>query len=162
MSDRAQVLIVDDEEQMLLAMETVLQGLGHQVLKARDGKEALNLLEKIKPDLVISDMRMPEMSGLELLAAIQKRDPQLPVVVITAYGTITQAVEAMQHGEFDFITKPFSADDLERVTSRVLRPVKRATSISSNKSTTQTDRSNSVAIVTNDQQMMQLIALMFR
>jgi len=159
MSDTAQVLIVDDEEQMLLAMETVLQGLGHQVVKARDGREALALLEKIKPDFVISDMRMPEMTGLELLAAIQKKDPQLPVVMITAYGTITQAVEAMQHGAFDFITKPFSADDLERVTSRILKPIKRAVAAptQTKSASSQFDRSNSVAIVTNDSKVMQLI-----
>jgi len=100
---------------------------------------------------------MPEMTGLELLAAIQKRDPQLPVVMITAYGTITQAVEAMQHGAFDFITKPFSADDLERVASRVLKPIKRASTVVTNKPAASVERSNSVAIVTTDPQMMQLI-----
>ncbi len=157
MNESAQVLIVDDEEQMLLAMETVLQGLGHQVLKARDGREALQTLERVKPGLVISDMRMPEMTGLELLQAIHRKDPQLPVVMITAYGTITQAVEAMQHGAFDFITKPFSAEDLERVTTRILRPAKRVASKSS--ASSPQERTNSVAIVTNDPGFMNLIEI---
>lgn len=149
----SQVLIVDDEEQMLLAMETVLLGLGHQVVKARDGREALESLEKIKPALVISDMRMPEMTGLELLAKIHQKDPQMPVVMITAYGTITQAVEAMHAGAFDFITKPFSAEDLERVTNRVLRPIKRPAT----PKLSAAERSNAVAIVTNDPTFMRLI-----
>ncbi len=155
MSEKTQVLIVDDEEQMLLAMETVLQGLGHQVLKARDGREALDILERAKPDLVISDMRMPEMTGLELLSKIHEKDAQLPVVMITAYGTITQAVDAMRDGAFDFITKPFSAEDLERVTGRVLRPVKKASSTKNGP----IDRSNTVAIVTNDPAFMRLIEI---
>jgi two-component system response regulator FlrC len=152
MSERAQILIVDDEEQMLLAMEAVLQGLGHQVTKARDGKEALAIIERSRPELVISDMRMPEMTGLELLKNIHQKEPQLPVVMITAYGTISQAVEAMHAGAFDFITKPFSAEDLERVTSRVLRPtVKRQPKAA--------PPANQVAIITSDPQFMKLIEI---
>jgi len=148
---RANILVVDDEEQMLIAMEAVLLSLGLQVTKARDGHEALEILERVKPEMVISDMRMPGMTGLELLAKIHEKDAQLPVVMITAYGTITQAVEAMQKGAFDFITKPFSAEDLERVTARVLKPIKRAAPSKSS--------ANQVAIVTTDPQFTKLIEI---
>lgn len=65
---------------------------------------------------------MPEMTGLELLAKIRERETFLPIIMITAYGTINQAVDAMKNGTFDFITKPFSAEDLERTIDRALRP----------------------------------------
>lgn len=118
MAEKLQVLLVDDEQQMLVAMEAVLARLGHAVLKAGNGQEALETIERSKVDLIISDMRMPVMTGGELLARIHAMPSRIPVVMITAYGTISQAVEAMKNGAFDFITKPFSAEDLERVVER--------------------------------------------
>lgn len=146
MQDKAQILIVDDEQQMLLAMETVIARLGHAVLKRSNGKEALEVLETAKVDLVISDMKMPVMSGDELLHTVRQRHPQVPVVMITAYGTIAQAVDAMKCGAYDFITKPFSAEDLERVVQRAVRPAKRSAPLKEASRV----RSDSVAIVTND------------
>ncbi|MCB0322892.1 MAG: sigma-54-dependent Fis family transcriptional regulator [Bdellovibrionales bacterium] len=146
MQERAQILVVDDEQQMQTAMEAVLARMGHAVLKAENGKQALEILERAKPDLVISDMRMPVMTGSELLAKIREGQPQLPVVMITAYGTIEQAVEAMRNGAFDFITKPFSAEELERVVTRAINPVKRATATREIKEA----KRDSLAIVTSD------------
>ena len=89
---------------------------------SRKYKNFLNQIENNTFDVVITDQRMPEMSGLELLAAVSERGLDLPVIMITAYGTINQAVEAIQAGAADFIPKPFSAEDLERVIERVLAP----------------------------------------
>jgi two-component system response regulator FlrC len=93
---------------------------------APNGAVALDYLEKETFDLVLSDQQMPELSGLELLAGMQKRSIDTPLVMITAYGTINQAVEAMQSGAADFITKPFSAPDLERTVERLLTPEAKA------------------------------------
>lgn len=146
MQEKLQILIVDDEQQMLTAMEAVLARLGHAVLKCSNGQEALDLLERTKVDLVISDMRMPVMTGSELLAKIHETNPRLPVVMITAYGTINQAVEAMKNGAFDFITKPFSAEDLESVITRAVNPARRSTA----EKETPAKKPPGVAIVTGD------------
>lgn len=149
MSERANILIVDDEPQMLVAMETVLQRLGHAVTKCTNGSEALDTVQRSKFDLVISDMKMPEMTGGELLAKIHEKEIGVPVVMITAYGTISQAVDAMRNGAFDFITKPFSAEDLERTTLRALRPGRRPSQSRAVQ--------GSMAIVTNDPAFMKVL-----
>ncbi|MFN8388990.1 MAG: sigma-54 dependent transcriptional regulator [Bdellovibrionota bacterium] len=146
MQEKYQILIVDDEQQMQLAMEAVLARSGHAVLKCSNGQEALEVLERAKVDLIISDMRMPVMTGNELLEKLHELYPRIPVVMITAYGTITQAVEAMKNGAFDFITKPFSAEDLEGVIARALNPARR---IAGERETTK-PRTPSIAIVTAD------------
>lgn len=147
MSERKTILIVDDEEQMLLGMERVIARLGHAVLKAHNGKEALELTEKTTVDLVITDMNMPVMKGDALLTALRERDHQLPVAMITAYGTIQQAVDAMKSGAFDFITKPFAAEDLEALVARAFR-TRRAESSSS--AETRSEGESGRAILTND------------
>jgi len=113
------VLAADDDPQMQLAIKASLSRAGYEVTIVSNGRDALTHLEQDTFDVIITDQRMPEMSGAELLAAVQKREIATPVILITAYGTITQAVEAMQLGAADFITKPFSAEELERVVERV-------------------------------------------
>ena len=156
MQEKAQILVVDDEPQMRLAIEAVLLRMGHAVLKATNGIEALEVLERVKPALVISDNRMPEMTGSELLVKIHERDPQMPVVMITAYGTITQAVEAMKNGAFDFITKPFSAEDLERTVNRAVRPESKSAAKPAAKAEGDSAR-RTVALVTTDPGFTQII-----
>jgi DNA-binding NtrC family response regulator len=146
MQDKPQILIVDDEQQMRAAMEAVLSRLGYPLLQCANGEVALEALEKNRVDLVITDMRMPQMSGSELLVAVRELYPRIPVVMITAYGTIEQAVEAMKNGAFDFITKPFSAEDLENVVTRALNPMRRSPTAKETKSTS----GEGLAIVTND------------
>lgn len=147
MQDKAHILIVDDEEQMRLAMETVLARCGHAISKATNGQEALSVLEQTQVDCVISDVKMPVMDGITLLGNIKEKHPRLPVIMITAYGTISQAVEVMRKGAFDFITKPFSAEDLERVIGRVFsRPIQLANLHKDIKPA----RGKTVAMVTND------------
>lgn len=119
-SSRGKVLIVDDDPHMQQAIAACLNRGNYQLAVVPNGLAAIEQLEHESFDLIISDQQMPQMSGLELLAALQKRGVETPLVMITAYGTITQAVEAMQLGAADFITKPFSTTDLERVVERVL------------------------------------------
>ena len=111
---------------MQLAVKTCLIRKDYDVTVVNNGAAALELLDKESFDLLITDQQMPQMSGTEVLSTLQKRASEMPVVMITAYGTITQAVEAMQNGAADFITKPFSASDLERIIERVLLPESKA------------------------------------
>jgi len=122
MNRQINVLVAEDDPQMQLAITASLKRGGYDIKVASDGAAALDMLEQHNFDLVISDQRMPEMTGQELLAAMQQKKIHVPFVMITAHGTITQAVEAMQLGAADFITKPFSTEDLERIVERVLSP----------------------------------------
>lgn len=116
------VLVADDDPQMQLAITTSLKRAGYETVTVADGTQALAATERESFDLIVTDQRMPELSGQDLLRELQSREVQVPVVMITAYGTVNDAVEAMQQGAADFITKPFSADDLLRVLERVLNP----------------------------------------
>ncbi|MFO0415806.1 MAG: sigma-54-dependent transcriptional regulator [Pseudomonadota bacterium] len=119
---KIKVLVADDDPHMQQAIRACLSRGDYNFVIVANGLAALEQLEAESFDLVITDQQMPQMSGLELLATMQKRAIETPVIMITAYGTINQAVEAMQLGAADFITKPFSAGDFERVVARVLAP----------------------------------------
>jgi two-component system response regulator FlrC len=151
MTRDAKILIADDDPQMQLAMKATLMRAGYEVTVTPNGAEALHALEREAFDLVVSDQRMPEMGGQELLATMQKRELPIPFVMITAYGTINQAVEAMQLGAADFITKPFSGEDLERVVERVLSPESRAFRAKSKRT------AKGRPIVTNDPMMIRVL-----
>ncbi|MDP2028395.1 MAG: sigma-54 dependent transcriptional regulator [Thiobacillus sp.] len=119
MKDR-QILVVDDEPKMRRVLEILLQKMGHRVLVAGNGAEALALFQAHSVDLVITDLRMPEMDGIELLAALRAQASDVPVMVITAHGTIETAVAAMKHGASDYILRPFDIDVVELAVARVL------------------------------------------
>ena len=106
------ILIVDDKEMMRDSVATTLTRKGYAVISAATAPAALEKLAQRSVDAVITDLQMPEMSGLELLEAIRRLDEQLPVVMMTAYGTVETAVQAMKQGAYDYITKPFSGDEL--------------------------------------------------
>ncbi len=108
----SKILVVDDKQMMRDSVATTLQRSGYQVVAAADGNAALRMVTRHRPAAVITDLKMPEMDGLELLARLKKTDEQLPVVVMTAYGSIDSAVRAMKEGAFDFIQKPFEGDQL--------------------------------------------------
>jgi len=101
------VLIVDDEKNYPLILSAVLEEEGFETLTANSGKAALEIIESSDIDLILTDMKMPEMDGIELLKRIKKRDPDLPVIVMTAHGTVDKAVDAMQEGAYTYIQKPF-------------------------------------------------------
>ncbi|HEX16467.1 MAG TPA: sigma-54-dependent Fis family transcriptional regulator [Deltaproteobacteria bacterium] len=114
------VLVVEDEREMQRALEAVLEGCGLRVSTAEDGLHAVTKFKQDLYDLVIADVRMPRMSGLELLKEIKRISPLTPVVLLTAYGTVEGAVNAMKEGAFDYIEKPFSPEVLEEVVKRAL------------------------------------------
>jgi DNA-binding NtrC family response regulator len=116
----ATILVVDDDAAMTSAVCEVLRQGGYWALSAQSGSEALEIVKGERPDLLISDLRMTEMSGHQLQQELQTLAPDLPVVIITAFGTIENAVESMKLGARDFITKPFSNKELLLVVSRAL------------------------------------------
>jgi two-component system response regulator AtoC len=116
----SQILVVDDEPKMRRVLEIMLQKMGHRVLCAGNGVEALALFKANSIDLVITDLRMPEMDGIELLAQLRGQGSDVPVMVITAHGTIETAVTAMKHGACDYILRPFDIDVVEHAVERVL------------------------------------------
>src|SRR6202167_1587062 len=107
-NDKAAILVVEDEAKMRRLVELRLGEEGFLVHSAPDAETGLQLLVREKPDLVVTDLRLPGMSGLEFLQAVKRANAALPVVVMTAYGTVESAVEAMKVGASDFVTKPFS------------------------------------------------------
>ncbi len=115
-----EILVVDDEPQMVIAVQETLRRKGYQVTSAGSGVEALCRLRERYFRVVLTDMRMPEISGLDLLKKVKTLSPQTPVVLLTAYGTIQNAVDAMRHGAFDYLLKPFSSESLEAVVRRAL------------------------------------------
>lgn len=106
------ILIVDDEKNYPLILSAVLQEEGYETLSANSGPEALAVLAESDVDLVLTDMKMPKMDGIELLQRIKQSDPELPVIMMTAYGTVEKAVEAMQKGAYNYILKPFDNEQL--------------------------------------------------
>ncbi len=113
-------LVVDDEKTQRETLRTVLESWGHQVKEAPDGGTALSMLEGNPIDIILTDLRMPGISGLDLLAAARKSRPDIDVIVMTAYGSIEGAVQAMKDGAVDFISKPIDLDQLEIVLRRTL------------------------------------------
>ena len=114
------ILVIDDEEHMCWALEKGLRQEGYQVITATRGKQGLELLRNETPSLVILDLKMPEMDGLEVLIKAKDLLPNLPVIMITAHGTIDTAIEAMKLGATDYITKPFDLDELKLVVKQAI------------------------------------------
>ena len=119
-NESKKILIVDDESEMRVALETTLKREKFQLICAEDGKQALDKMEDDDFDLILTDVRMPKVNGLELLRAVKERSPKTQVVMMTAYGTIDNAVEAMKEGAFDYLIKGsgFSADVLVSTVKR--------------------------------------------
>ncbi|MGH7135632.1 MAG: sigma-54-dependent transcriptional regulator, partial [Pirellulales bacterium] len=114
------VLVVDDHRQARESMSDVLRQAGHQVQCVSSASEALKLLDRESFDVVITDLQMPGMSGLDFVRQLEKRPHGAQIVMVTAYATVASAVEAMRHGAFDYIEKPFPADRLEKLVERAV------------------------------------------
>jgi DNA-binding NtrC family response regulator len=117
---RQKILLVDDEPLNLDLLEQELGELGYAIEKADSGRAALDRLAALSPDLVLLDYQMPGMNGVEVLSEIKRKQVELPVIMITAYGTIERAVEAIKSGADDFVTKPFDPDHLALVVKKAL------------------------------------------
>ena len=115
------ILIVDDEARLLDVLSGVLENLDYQTLCANSGVAALEILEREPVDLVLTDLRMPKMNGHELFGQVRKRFPAMPIVIMTAYSTVRDAVQAIKEGAFDYIDKPIEQDELATTLSNALR-----------------------------------------
>jgi DNA-binding NtrC family response regulator len=114
------ILIIDDDTSLRRVLEYNLQEEGYEVAAAADGATGLALFDERGPALVITDLKMPGMSGFQVLAAVKERSPETPVIVITAFGAVATAVEAMKLGAYDYITKPFNRDELRLTVKKAL------------------------------------------
>ncbi len=114
------VLVVDDKEMLRDSVAVTLQRAGFSVIAAADGQAALDLAARRRPDAIVTDLKMPGLTGLELIERIREVDDELPIVLMTAFGTIETAVQAMKLGAFDYITKPFEGDELVVSVKRAL------------------------------------------
>jgi DNA-binding NtrC family response regulator len=132
-----ELLVVDDEPQMLIAINETLRRSGYAITTAGSGMEALRRLKEKYYQLVITDMRMPEVSGIDLLRKVKTVAPQTPVILLTAYGTIQNAVDAMREGAYDYLLKPFSSESLENIVRRALAAAPRKNEKSSHTIITQ-------------------------
>jgi two-component system, NtrC family, response regulator PilR len=117
---QSRILVVDDEESIREFFEIMLKREGYDVFTASNGQEALEALKKQPADLIISDIQMPEMSGMELLTKVREIDPETVVVMITAFGSTETAVEAMKLGAYDYVLKPFKIDEVKIIIRQAL------------------------------------------
>jgi DNA-binding NtrC family response regulator len=120
---KAKILVVDDDPDIVTVLQDRLEALGYSTICARDGAQALDLIEQESPHLLLLDLEMPRMSGLDVLARLAQQKPaafDMPVIVMTAHGTIAKAVHAMKQGAYDFLTKPFEFDHLAIVIAKAL------------------------------------------
>jgi DNA-binding NtrC family response regulator len=114
------ILVVDDDPYIQEALGDRLESLGYGVMRASDGKQALEIIDHQDPQMVFLDIEMPGMKGLDVLREIRKREKDFPVVMITAYGSVDLAVEAMKDGAYDFIPKPFKAGHIALVVDKAM------------------------------------------
>src|SRR5580698_4552030 len=119
--EKKQVLIVDDEPNLRKILSAQLSRDGYDVLTAEDGQQGLAILRDHHIDLVVTDLKMPKVDGMSLLRQALAEDPDLPVVMITAHGTVDTAVEALKIGAFDYLTKPFDKEEVRQIVSKALR-----------------------------------------
>ena len=114
------ILIVDDDPRLRQSFEKLLTAEGHSVWTAPDGETALNMVQANHPDMVIMDIRMPGISGIETFKAIHQLDSKLPVIIMTAYGTTETAIETTKLGAFDYVLKPFEVPDILTLIEKAL------------------------------------------
>ncbi len=113
--EKATILIADDEPEVCSTLCGMTEKLGHKAISAGDGLEALERVRTGEVDLLLTDLSMPRMDGLELIRALKEFDPRIPVAVISGYGTAENVVEALNGGAFNFLSKPFGLEEVERV-----------------------------------------------
>ena len=118
MDFEAKILIIDDEEIVLDSCERILAGRNYEIFTAPNGTVGLETLEVVHPDLVFVDLKMPGISGFDVLDRIQSIDPNIVCIVITGFATVSSAIEAMKKGAYDFLPKPFTPDELRLITKR--------------------------------------------
>ncbi len=117
----AKIVIIDDEAPILELMGQLVKKMGHEPFLYQTGREGVDALERVKPELLIVDLRIGDINGLQIIQDCRLRHPNTEVVMVTGYGSVETAVEAMRLGAFDYLTKPFDLDDLQRTINRVIK-----------------------------------------
>ena len=117
---KPRVLVVDDETGILESLRILLKGEGFLPFTAQGGKQGIERLAELRPDIVLSDVRMPDVSGVQLLSAAKQMDPDLPVVLMTAQASLQSAMQAVNEGAFYYIQKPFRNDELLAILRRAV------------------------------------------
>ncbi len=120
MSGNVRILIADDEASLRLVLQTAMNKVGYEVDTAKNGKEALHMAQENYYEVVILDIRMPEMDGLQAFYEIHKIKPNLPIILMTAFGSSETAVDAMKHGAYDYILKPFNLEEIKIIVNRAI------------------------------------------
>ena len=150
MNNKLPILVVDDEVEMRIALSATLKRCNFAVDLSHNAIDAVNKIKKSRYSLVLTDMTMPKKSGVELLKEIKQIAPDLPVIIMTAHGTIETAVESMKYGAFDYIQKPFDFDTVIFIIERALsqkapatKTPKRAASTKKEESTTDSQNDDS-------------------
>lgn len=122
--EELQILVVDDERVIREGSERVLSRLGFHIITAQRGDEALQVFEKAHPAIVLLDLKMPGMEGIDVLKHLRALDPSILVIIITGYATVETAIDAMKHGAYDFISKPFQPEQLRIVVNRAAEKIR--------------------------------------
>jgi signal transduction histidine kinase len=120
MKDQSRILIIDDEEVVLDSCTRILKSGAYKIATATNGLLGLDLVKEFQPDLIYVDLKMPGISGIEVIEKIRDSDPTIVVIVITGFATVSSAVEAMKNGAYDFLPKPFTPDEFRLITQRGL------------------------------------------
>lgn len=118
--DKARIMVIDDEESMCKFMQIMLKKEGYEVTTTQSSNQALDILKQRNHDLVIADLMMPELNGLELLAKVKNLDPEANFIVMTAYASVDTAIEALKKGAYDYLTKPFKVDEIRILIKKAL------------------------------------------
>src|SRR3972149_5666033 len=120
MDNNAKILVIDDEEIVLDSCKRILRGGEYEVATASDGTRGLALVAELQPDLVFVDLKMPGISGMEVLDRVAALDATIVTIVITGFATVGSAVDSMKRGAYDFLPKPFTPDEFRLITQRGL------------------------------------------
>jgi DNA-binding NtrC family response regulator len=115
------ILVVDDNINMCITLQDILLDDGYDVLISDNGQEALDIIDKNEPHLIITDMRMPNIDGLELLQIVKDRYPNIEIIIMTALGEVDSYLKAMKIGAFEYITKPINPKMLKSIITRILK-----------------------------------------
>jgi len=121
MPDKIRIMVIDDEPLMRVTIRDALIAEGYKVVTAETGRKGLDLFRNNQTDILITDLKLPDMDGIQILKEVKTRNPEAQVIVITAYGSVDSAVTAMKEGASDYLTKPFSMDELLLIAKRLVR-----------------------------------------
>jgi DNA-binding NtrC family response regulator len=155
----AQIVIIDDESGMLEMMGQLARRLGHEPFTYQTGKEGLAAINTLRPELAIVDLRIGDMDGLQIIERCTREHPSLRVIMVTGFASVETAVTAMKLGAFDYLTKPFSLDDLQRTIHRAVAPVDGTAGTSRSPAPADTDLGHATVLVGESPQMKEILRL---